>query len=255
MIMKKTLTKRKHLIAQLKEIARKFPFLPSVYSKLQKRSFRRKLNSRDTESVFTDIYKRNKWSGKESISGTGSDIKQTRIIIKALPTVIGEFGVSTILDIPCGDFHWMKIIDLRDVEYIGADIVDDLVVKNTEKYQRDGLSFQRRNLSSDKLPKVDLVFSRDCLVHLSFKDIFCALENICNSQSKYLLTTTFTGRTANQNIATGQWRVLNLQVAPFSLPQPLKIITEGCTEGNGAYSDKSLGLWRIDDIRASLKLR
>ena len=39
------------------------------------------------------------------------------------------------LDIPCGDFYWMKEVDLKDIEYIGADIVDELIKKNNDKFK------------------------------------------------------------------------------------------------------------------------
>ena len=246
----------------LREAAKMIPVLPSVVRMVRKicRTFHDwrisyHLKSKTTEQVFDDIYRSNGWAGRESVSGQGSDVNQTRYIIEAFPTLFKEYDVSTMLDIPCGDFHWMKNVLLGDVEYTGADIVTALIEKNTEQYGRDGVRFHKLDLISDKLPKVDLVFCRDCLVHLSFEDIFRALYNLCNSQSKYLLTTTFTERTHNHDIATGRWRTLNLELAPFVLPRPLKSIREGCTEGTGAYSDKTLGLWRIVDIRDSLKKR
>ena len=69
--------------------------------------------------------------------------------------------------------------------------------------------------------------------------------------SEYILTTTFTRRIVNHDIATRQWRVLNIELFPFTLPRPLRIIHEGCTENDAAYIDKALGLWKIDDIRES----
>ena len=242
-------------MAKLKEIAKKIPVLPSLYRMLRNRYISYQLKSKNTEQVFTDIHRSNTWGGKDSVSGTGSDVYQTRIVIRELPAVFSDLGISTMLDIPCGDFHWMNNADLSGIEYTGADIVDGLIEKNTEQYGRDGVRFQKLNLIKDKLPKVDLVFCRDCLVHLSFEDILFALDNLCKSQSEYFLTTTFTGRTDNHDIATGQWRVLNLELAPFILPTPLKIVNEGCTEADGAYTDKALGLWRIADIRESLTRR
>jgi len=240
---------------KLKKIAKKIPVLPSLYRMLHNRYISYQLKSKNVEQVFTDIYRSNAWGGKDSVSGQGSDVYQTRIIIKELSVVFRDYGVSTMLDIPCGDFHWMKNVDLIDIDYTGADIVNDLIEKNTEQYGRDGLRFQKLDLIKDRLPKADLIFCRDCLVHLSFEDIICALHNICDSQSRYLLTTTFSGRTKNQNIVTGEWRTLNLEIAPFMLPRPLKLINEGCTEGAGAYSDKALGLWSIADIQESLTRR
>ena len=210
---------------------------------------------KEAEQIFTNIYNNNGFNGKESISGPGSDTYQTRIIIKEIPLLFKDYNISTMLDIPCGDFYWMKEVDLKDIEYIGADIVDDLIKKNNKEYHKNNLYFKKLDLLKDSLPNVDLIFTRDCLVHLSFEDIFKALTNICNSNSKYLLSTTFTERTSNNDIKTGQWRTLNLEVAPFFLPKPIKIINEGCTENEGIYSDKSLGFWKISDIRKSLKFQ
>ncbi len=44
-------------------------------------------------------------------------------------------------------------------------------------------------------------------------------------------------------------RVLNLQQAPFNFPPPEHLLVEECTEGNGAYRDKSLGVWNLDALR------
>ncbi len=204
------------------------------------------------EQVFNNIYEGNRWGGKKSISGTGSDEDQTKTIIKELPTLIEKFAISSILDAPCGDFYWMKEVSLERVSYLGVDVVDELIKHNQKLYAKGNIQFRKINLLRDKLLEMDLILCRDCLVHFSFKDIFLALDNICNSHSKYLLTTTFPDREMNQNIQMGQWRPLNLQAFPFSLPQPCAIINEQCTEGGGAYSDKSLALWSIDTIREHL---
>jgi len=210
---------------------------------------------KSTEEVFTEIYRGNKWRGQDSVSGSGSDSDQTRVISCELPPLLDEFKVSTMLDIPCGDFHWMNGVNLEGTDYTGADIVGEIIEQNREKYHRDSVRFLILDLIRDGLPKVDLVLCRDCLVHFSFKDIRLALRNICDSQSQLLLTTTFAEGEDNYDIATGRWRALNLEAAPFGLPKPLKTVSEECTEKDGVYRDKSLALWRIEDIRRSLGKR
>lgn len=239
----------------VKEIAKKIPAIPFVYRALHNGYVRYRLKSKSPQQVFTEIHGSNAWGGEESVSGRGSDVRQTRIIIKELSRLFKDLNISKFLDIPCGDFHWMKNVDLRGLDYTGADIVEALIQNNREQYEREHIQFQNLNLIQDELPKVDLVFCRDCLVHLSFADVFSALGNVCNSGSEYLLTTTFTQRNSNSDIATGQWRALNLEIAPFAFPNPLQIVHEGCTEGDGAFADKALGLWRISDIRESLNGR
>jgi hypothetical protein len=64
-----------------------------------------------------------------------------------------------------------------------------------------------------------------------------------------LLTTTYTDRRKNVDLfGKDIWRTLNLQLAPFHFPPPLKIINENSTEVDGNFSDKCLGLWLLDDI-------
>lgn len=89
-----------------------------------------------------------------------------------------------------------------------------------------------------------------CLVHFGFEDIRRALSNIRASRVKYLLATTFPACQSNEDIVTGDWRPLNLQIAPLHFPPPLRMLREGCTEGGGLFEDKSLGLWLVRDLPA-----
>lgn len=203
----------------------------------------------DAAQVFTGFFRRNKWGGRQSVSGTGSDAEQTRAIVQALPPLLQRLGVRSVLDVPCGDFAWMKQVDLSGIDYTGADIVAPLIEHNRRRYARPGVQFRVLDLTRDRLPAADLVLCRDCLVHLSFAQAQQALANIAASGARYLLTTTFAGRSGNVDIPTGKWRTLNLQQPPFDLPPPLELINEQCTEKNGRFADKSLGLWALDALR------
>jgi len=198
---------------------------------------------------FSNIYKRNIWGSKESVSGMGSIFAQTKVIRNKLPLILDSLNIKSILDIPCGDFNWMSKTNLKIENYIGGDIVSNLIRKNKEKYEKNGTIFQIMDITKNKLPKVDLILCRDCLVHFSYYDIFSALKNIKLSNSTFLLTTTFINRNKNRNIFSGGWRPLNLRLPPFNFPKPIKIIIEKCIEANGKFADKSLALWRIKDIK------
>ena len=201
--------------------------------------------------VFSDIYKNNLWhisEKRESFSGIGSSLEQTREIIKNLPLVFQKFSINSMLDIPCGDFNWMQNIDLSKMKYTGADIVKEIVHTNNVKHNAQNINFIQLNLIEDPLPKVDLIFCRDCLVHFSFSDFLSSIENIKKSGSKYLMTTTFTNQRSNKDIHTGGWRPLNLKLAPFNFPHPTYLLNEKCTEMDGLFSDKSLGIWNIADL-------
>ena len=205
--------------------------------------------SNSNKSIFENIYKFNVWEGEESRSGSGSSLSQTETIIKDLPELFEKYKIYSILDIPCGDFYWMKEVDLSKKYYIGADIVDDLIKENRKKYSKLNLDFLIMDLIKDKLPKSDLIFTRDCLVHFSNEDIFLALKNIIRSESKYFLTTNFSSVFENINIATGQFRAINLLKEPFNLPKPIFQIVERCTEGEGKFKDKGLALWDLNQLK------
>lgn len=233
----------------LKRYLRVVPGLVPFYRKVRSFLEAYRLRGKKTEEVFTDIFKENRWGGTASVSGTGSDLAQTQALIQELPSLFRDLEVAVLLDIPCGDFHWMKEVDLDGVTYIGADVVDELTNRNQELHGNATRRFVRLNVVTDELPPADLVLCRDCLVHLSFRDIHAALRNIRASGARHLLTTTFPARrTKNHDIVSGQWRPLNLEAPPFLLPAPRRLINERCTEGGGAFSDKSLGLWSLEDI-------
>jgi hypothetical protein len=143
----------------------------------------------------------------------------------------------------------MRETQLGVKQYIGVDIVEALVQDNQRRFGDASTTFLCLNLAEDQLPKVDLILCRDCLVHLSFEDIHKVLANFKRSGSRYLLTTTFTGRKSNKDLAGADiWRPLNLRMPPFNFPSPLRLIDERCTEYHGQFADKHLGLWLLSDI-------
>jgi SAM-dependent methyltransferase len=193
--------------------------------------------------TFTQIYKDNSWDSSESVSGTGSEMKNTEVIRRELPVLLDKFNITSILDIPCGDWNWMKTVNLNNTSYIGADIVPDLIEKNKSLYPT--VDFRVLDLTSSELPKVDLIFTRDCLGHLSNENVFKAIQNCKASGSKYLLATSFTKWNTNSDIHDGYWKCINLMVEPFLL-NPLYLINEDCRENYPHFNDKCMVLFQLN---------
>ena len=218
-------------------------------SKLYDYSDGEKFKAKTAKEVFTEIENQNVWEESESVSGIGSTLEQTKKIIEEIPRVLVELNIKSIFDIPCGDFNWFQKINLDVFDYTGGDIVNKIIDRNNQKYMKENINFINFNLLEDSPDQYDLVFSRDCLVHFSISDIYKALKNIKESGSKYLMTTTFPEEENNSDIITGGWRPLNFIKEPFSFPEPILLINENCTEMNGAFKDKSLGIWEIDKLK------
>lgn len=217
-------------------------------SELSSNPQKERLGGKKASLDFDGIYQHNGFDGTESRSGGGSTLEQTYVISRAIPLLLKELAVKYFLDVPCGDMNWMRYVELGDVKYTGGDIVQTIVDKNAVEYGDEKRSFQIINIITGPLPVADMIFCRDCLVHLSYADGLSALEQFRNSGAKWLLTTTFTDRASNSDLYEGDiWRPLNLEQAPYNLPKPERYINEACTEGGGLFGDKCLALWRIDE--------
>jgi hypothetical protein len=230
------------------------PFFNELYRIYTEYKTARFYKKRELEDIFTEINLGNKWAGQESSSGIGSDLLQTKTIIREIPILLRELGVSTFLDLPCGDHNWMQKADLSGVQYIGGDIVENLIERNNKVFGNHQKIFTKIDLSKDPLPNADLILVRDCLVHLNYDTINLIINNLKKSSIKYILTTTFPITKRNYDITTGNWRPLNLNKNPFYFPPPRRIIVETCTESYGQYTDKSLGLWEIQSLPSTLQL-
>lgn len=199
----------------------------------------------ELKEVFSTTYEQNLWNSLESRSGTGSELKNTKTIRSELPELFKKFNIQSILDIPCGDFNWMKEINLSNITYTGADIVENLIQKNKQLYPNT--DFRLLDITTSELPTVDLILARDVLVHFGIETIHKAIENFKKSKSKYLLATSFMNRANNADINNGQWRPLNLCISPFNF-NPIYLINENCEEGNFQYNDKCLVLFEISKM-------
>lgn len=175
------------------------------------------IEGKETEAVFNYIYKNNIWKNKESVSGSGSSLAHTQKLSQELPKILRKYQIESILDLPCGDFNWMKEIDLSHIQYIGADIVQAIVQNNQKQYGNAQRKFFQLDIIKDDLPSAELLLCRDCLVHLSIQDIEQSLDNIRRHSFKYLLLTSFPQTQNNRDILTGNWRPLNMAIPPFNL--------------------------------------
>lgn len=144
------------------------------------------------KSQFTSIFNSGGFGASPSLSGAGSDMAQTQVVRSELPKLIKKYAITSMLDVPCGDWYWMQHIDLTGVDYTGADIVDGLISADNNRFGGKQIKFVVLDMVQDDLPMVDLIFCRDCLIHLTLEDGRKAIQHFKDSGSKWLLTTTYT---------------------------------------------------------------
>jgi hypothetical protein len=198
--------------------------------------------------VFRDIYRYNLWGDHDSLSGHGSTMASTELVRHELPELIARFGIRTMFDAACGDYHWMAGLNLGLDLYIGADIVPELILQNQQRYESNECKFVCLDITHQALPKVDLILCRHCMIHLPLNDIRCCLDNFKKSGSKFILATTVPGCTENTDIRIGGFREINLELPPFSLPPPAARIHDVVVIEGQRHENGWLYLWPLTSI-------
>lgn len=240
--------KREGLLATMAKFAR----LPSIVA--DELRVRRALKVWVTaEERFTWIYKSNHWKSLESVSGSGSTLEYTENLRAELPGLIQRLDVKSVFDAPCGDFNWMPLVlEVVDVDYTGADIVKPLVDSLNLEHASPTIRFLHLDLIRDAHWKADLMICRDALFHLSFEDARSLLKGFVASETKYLLTTChfFSGHQANTDIETGDFRPLDLRIAPFNLSSNFR---EKIADWKSPDPERYMILWTRDQVQDAIE--
>jgi hypothetical protein len=168
------------------------------------------------QEAFQMIFEENRWGSSESRSGRGSTLAYTeRLLERYLKTL----NVEVFLDVPCGDFNWMKYVRLpHKTRYIGGDIVAPLVHDLRKNCGSDRYSFHTIDIVEGPLPNADLWLCRDLLFHLPNDDIQRVFRNFVAAAIPYILTATYNFSRKNDDVKAGGFRFINLRLPPFMLP-------------------------------------
>lgn len=182
----------------------------------------------------------------ESYSGRGSCTDTTEDIRQHLPLIFEKYNIKSITDSPCGDWNWMKLVNLKNIDYIGYDVVKEIIQKNIINFKTNNIHFELKNIIQENIKKSDLIICRDFTFHISNNDVLTLLNNFKKSGFKYLLSTSFEDIEINNDISTDSggygFRKLNLMKHPFNLNDYLYGFLETHPEnlGRGMY------LWKIN---------
>lgn len=187
-------------------------------------------------SAWTGVYEQ--FKGNETPNGPGSTLAATAALREWLPDLFARHGVKSVLDAPCGDWHWMRHVDLTGVEYTGWDVEPTQVASNRRRLSRRHPAkpvFAVANLLGDTpLPKVDLILCRDFLIHLPNEQALAVLDRFRSSGARFLLTTTSPLASNDRPCPSeghdgrpGYWyHPVNVEAPPFGLAGRVEAIRE-----------------------------
>ena len=205
-----------------------------------------------------------------SLSGPGSTAEETVGVRTVLPHLLALLGIRSILDVPCGDFNYMRDIlnapaTPASISYRGMDIVTTLVQQleatfgtrasnsTTRHTRRHRISFGRFDLAEEYLWPADLVILRDILFHFDAARAQGVLRRVALSGCRFVLVTYFPSvdneRAARKYRAGHGFKSYaswNLEGAPFAMPPPLLSIGQ-----DGNRPDRVVGLWECASLQFS----
>ena len=206
----------------------------------------------DLAAVFTSHAERNYWGNRESVSGDGSTLDYTHNLRHELAKFLRAFRVVSMFDAPCGDFNWMRAVDLPPgFSYLGGDIVATLVAALSERYASPSRRFIAFDVAADTFPDADLWFCRDCLFHLPTASALAALRAFARSRIGYVMTTTHlnTSNFDNADVAPGGFRLIDLHKPPYNLPRDVLFRIADYVH---PYPQRELCVWSRAQVAAAL---
>jgi hypothetical protein len=193
------------------------------------------------------------WSDPEvdgTSCGPGSTLHHTESIRRALPHIIKGFDIRIVNDAGCGDFAWLRHVDLTGVDYLGYDL--------KEWPGNGGFPFQQLDIVNEPMRPCDLLICRDVLFHFPNEVIQKALRNFMRC-ARFLLATSMDHEKDGDRVVTVNndhrhtwndarspgYSAVNLEAEPFNLPPPILTVPER------TQSNRFLGLWDLSDLYRS----
>jgi SAM-dependent methyltransferase len=208
---------------------------------------------RSGAEIFNGYWANNHWRNIETRSGDGSTLAYTEPLRRELPDLLRRLGVRTVLDLPCGDFHWIRHMRWPDgLRYIGGDIVRGMIAELQKRHGGEQCSFRVLDALVDELPEADLWLCRDLNFHLPNVGVLQLLKRFAHSRVAHLLITSHAA-TENVNADTfmGGFQFVNLRLPPFDLPAP----EEQVPDWVAGYPERWMLLYKRTTIECWLRGR
>lgn len=169
--------------------------------------------------IFDDIYRNELW-GKGEGSGGGSSPAITFEYRAFLQDFIDKNDIKTILDFGCGDWQFMKLMDLDNIrEYVGVDCVQTVINNNVDNFGSKKIKFAYADKLEQVKDKFDLLIMKDVLIHWPNDLVKQFLDECRDGRFKYVLITNSVSTNDaenNEDIKTGEFRSIDINTWPFS---------------------------------------
>lgn len=170
----------------------------------------------DTSRTFEQIYANDKWTNG---SGPGSFPQLNLVLLDFIAQFIAANNICRLVDVGCGDFQLWRNFNFSRCSYTGFDVVRSVIERNRHRFGSENIQFHEMPQNVSELPKADLYIIKDVLIHLSTTEARQLASSACD-RSRFALFVNNTiagGGVYNSEIATGQFRPVDVSRPPFEL--------------------------------------
>ncbi len=176
-----------------------------------------------TQDAFDKIYRQDLWalrSGEYGSEKPGMESEQGRNA--RLTALIQDFvrlnDVKSVVEFGCGYFGYASEVDWTGIDYDGFDVVEEVIETNRRNHGRANVRFHVVR-DGTRIPKADLLISKDVLQHLPTEDVQYYLS-LFQSNFRFMLigNDSYPDANLNGNTSYGGYRALRLERPPFNYP-------------------------------------
>jgi SAM-dependent methyltransferase len=195
----------------------------------------------EPEAAFTRLVDTFDWcpGPRETPCGEGSFLKANEPVVRALQEWFTSYGIKSVVDVGCGDFHWMSGVDFTGMEYDGFDVVKKFVDALSCARGRQNIRFHHADAFKMKLPKADLYICKDVINHYTEPEGLALMERI-RAASRHFAAITFPGN-RGPNVPKWKYRYIDFDAPPFSLGAPLASVPAN----ESRRPQRVFSIWRL----------
>ena len=175
------------------------------------------------QDAFDKIYRQDLWALRTNEYGSdrpGIESEQARNtrLAALIQDVIRLNDVKSVVEFGCGYWSYASEVDWTGVEYHGFDIVEEVIEANQRGHARGNVRFHVVR-DGTRMPKADLMISKDVMQHLPTDDILHYLSEFkTNFRLMLIGNDCLPDDCLNGNITHGEYRPLRLELPPFNYP-------------------------------------
>ena len=183
------------------------------FRKVRDKKVAREFSGLSNAEVFEKIYEEKRWGTsdiKDRKYSSGDGTRDREIVEEYIDAVTyflsKNSGLKSGLDLGCGDFSVGVAFCELFQEYRAMDVAKNVINENKNFYKSKNVKFSVLDLTGGKIPRIDVIFVRQVLQHLSNTEIKKFVKNI-EGKFQHLIVTESLSKSLffrpNKDINTG----------------------------------------------------